>query len=656
MTQQAEQHPFQAEVSEVLSIVVNSLYSHKEIFLRELVSNASDALDKLAFQALTDHDLLSDEQELSIDIIPGKDAGTLTIRDNGIGMTHKELVDNLGTIAKSGTRQLMQSIESQDSDKKDLNLIGKFGVGFYSAFLVADKVTVTSRTTGEDSAWMWVSDGKTGFTIEESEREARGTNIILHLKEEHKKFLDEWEVRTLVRKYSDYVRHPIKLQVERTKPIGEEKDEEGNPKTEVVKEWETVNTANALWTRPKSEITDEHYNEFYKHLSHDWEDPLATTHFRVEGTQEMTGLLFVPSQQPMDLFQSKSSKGVRLYVKRVFIMEDAEELLPEWLRFMRGVIDSEDLPLNVSREILQQERVTAGIRKQVVGKSLSLLEDLAEEGETTKTTGEGDDAEETTVNRFESFWKNFGRVFKEGVHYDQGNKERISKLLRYPSSHGDGLTSLQEYVDRMPEDQESIYYVIAETLDTARNSPHIESLKARGNEVLFMSDAVDEWVVEALQKFADKGFVSAAKGSLKLPDSDEEKKEMEAQTTLFSALIEKVKGDLDEHVQEVRMTNRLTDSPACLVSDEHGMSPYLEKVLRASGQDVPVQKRVLELNPDHAVVKKLQEMVQSDSGAEGVQDWSQLLFDQALVAEGNLPSDPASFARSITKLMQKAVD
>ena len=654
MTQQAEQHPFQAEVNEVLSIVVNSLYSHKEIFLRELISNASDALDRLSFEALTNHDLLGEDSEFRIDLIPSKEAGTLTIRDNGIGMSHDDMVENLGTIAKSGTKRLMESLEGDA--KKDINLIGKFGVGFYSSFLVADKVSVTSRAPDADEAWMWSSDAKSGFTVEPSEREARGTNIILHLKDDEQSFLEEYELRNLVRKYSDYVRHPIRLQVERSEPIGDEKDDEGNPKTELVKEWETVNTASALWTRPKNEISSEQYNDFYKHMSHDWVDPLALTHFKVEGTQEMTGLLFIPGQPPMDLFQSRESKGVRLYVKRVFIMEDYEKLVPEWLRFVRGVVDSEDLPLNVSREVLQQERVTAGIRKQVVNKTLSLLEEIAEEGTTTRTEGEGDDQKEVEVNRYEAFWGNFGKVLKEGVHYDFGNRERIAKLLRYGSSRADGLTSLQDYVERMADGQESIYYVVAETVETAKGSPHIEALEKNGFEVLFMCDPVDEWVVQGLGKFDDKEFVSAAKGSLELPESEEEKKEKEVQETLFSGLTERVQSNLDEQVKEVRITNRLTDSPACLVSDEQGMSPYLEKVLRASGQEVPPQTRILELNPEHPVVQNLQEIAKDDGKAEDVKAWSQLLFDQALVAEGSLPADPAQFAKSITNLMQKAVN
>ena len=403
MTAQVEKHEFQAEVNQVLSIVVNSLYSHKEIFLREQISNASDALDKLAFRALTDHDLLKEDKDLQIDLIPSKDAGTLTIRDNGIGMSHDELIDNLGTIAKSGSKILMESL-SGDA-KEDLSLIGQFGVGFYSSFLVADKVTVTSLLAGEDKAWMWQSEAAGDFTIEECEKASRGTNVILHLKEDCKEFLEEFQIRTLVQKYSDYVRHPIRLQVEKTKKKGEGDKKE----TETVKEWEQVNTASALWTRPKSEITDDQYNEFYRHLTHQWDEPLARTHFKVEGLQQMIGLLFIPKKAPFDLFERKP-RGVRLYVKRVFIMEDCEELLPEWLRWMRGVVDSEDLPLNVSREILQQERITKAIRKQVINKTLALLENLAGEGETTRKEKDEDGKEtEIKVNRYQMFWQQFGK-------------------------------------------------------------------------------------------------------------------------------------------------------------------------------------------------------------------------------------------------------
>ncbi len=650
MAAQVEKHEFQAEVNQVLSIVVKSLYSHKEVFLRELISNASDALDKLAFRALTDHDLLKEDKELQIDIIPGKDAGTLTIRDNGVGMSHDELISNLGTIASSGSRMLMESL-SGDA-KQDLSLIGQFGVGFYSAFLVADKVTVTSLAAGEDAAWMWQSEAAGEFTVEECEKASRGTNVILHLKEDCKEFLEEFQVRNLVRKYSDYVRHPIRLQVERTKGKGEDDDDE----KETIKEWERINTASALWTRPKSEITDEQYNEFYKHLTHHWDEPLARTHFKVEGVQEMTGLLFVPTRAPFDLFEKKS-RGVSLYVKRVFIMDDCEDLLPQWLRFVRGVVDSEDLPLNVSREILQQEKVTKSIRKQVINKTLALLEELAEEGETTRKDKDEDGNEtETKVNRYQVFWQSFGKVLKEGIYYEPTHREQLSKMLRYESSRNEGLTSLQDYVDRMPEDQEAIYYVVAESTGTARHSPHIEALQKRDYEVLLMSDPVDEWVVEGLPTFADKKLVSAAKGALDIPQTESDKKAQEEKQSQYSGLLTKVKGDLDEHVKEVRLSNRLTDSPSCLVGDDQSISPYLEKILRANGQEIPEQKRILELNPDHPVVQRLQEMVADDAEGAEVKDWSQLLFDQALVAEGNLPSDPAQFAKSVTKLMQKAIE
>jgi len=649
MKSQAEKHQFQAEVNQVLSIVVNSLYSHKEIFLRELISNASDALDKLAFRALTDHDLLKEDKDLQIDLIPSKESGTLTIRDNGIGMSHDELIDNLGTIARSGSKALMESL-SGDA-KKDLSLIGQFGVGFYSAFLVADKVTVTSLAAGEEKAWLWQSAAAGDFTVEECEKASRGTNVILHLKEDCKEFLEEFQLQGLVRKYSDYVRHPIRLQVERTKEKGEGDEKE----TETVKEWERVNTASALWTRPKAEITDDQYNEFYRHLTHQWDEPLARTHFKVEGVQQMTGLLFIPKKAPFDLFERKS-RGVRLYVKRVFIMEDCEELLPEWLRWMRGVVDSEDLPLNVSREILQKEQVTKSIRKQVITKTLSLLEDLANEGETTRTEKDEDGKEtEIKANRFQAFWKEFGKVLKEGVYAEPAHREQLGKLLRFESSRNEELTSLQGYVDRMPEDQEAIYYLIAGSTETARHSPHIEALQKRDYEVLLMSDPVDEWVVESLAKFADKNLVSAAKGALDIPEQAEDQQAKE-KTDEYSGLLDRVKGGLDEHIKEVRLSNRLVDSPSCLVGDEQSISPYLEKILRASGQEVPEQKRILELNPDHPVVQRLRVMAEDDTKSAEVADWSRLLFDQALVAEGNLPSDPAQFAKSVAKLMQKAVE
>ncbi|MEZ5966815.1 MAG: molecular chaperone HtpG [Planctomycetota bacterium] len=636
-TQEAQKFSFQAEVNEVLSIVVNSLYSHKEIFLRELISNASDALDHLSFKALTDHSLLGNDKDLQIHLIPDAEARTLTIRDNGVGMTRDELVSHLGTIARSGSKKLMQSLAADK--KKDVSLIGQFGVGFYSGYLVADRITVISRAAGSDEAWQWSSEAKGEFTVEKAERATRGTDIVLHLKADESEFLEEWRLKSLVRKYSDYVRHPIRMQVTRKEKVDDKEQE----KTEL----ETVNSARALWARPKSEVTAEQYEEFYKHLSHDWEKPLAWTHFKVEGTQELTGLLFVPRKPPFDLFD-RNRKGLRLFVKRVFIMDDCEEILPEWLRFMVGVVDSEDLPLNVSREILQQDRTTKMIRKQVVKHALALLEELAKEGEIV----EKDDDKETKVERYGVFWQNFGRILKEGVHYEPTAREQIADLLRYPTSTQGGQTSLGDYVQRMQKDQPGIYYLAADNLDTAKNSPHIEALRARDLEVLYMVDPVDEWVVDALGSFQEKKFIAAAKGALDLPESDEAKKKHEEQAGALADLVAAMRNALADDVKEVRVTHRLTDSPACLVSEEHGMSAHVERMLRAQGQDLPKQKRILELNPTHAAVQRLDALRQSGQETE-LREWSQLLYDQALVAEGSLPEDPARLARAIAKLMAR---
>ncbi len=634
-TQAPQKFSFQAEVNEVLSIVVNSLYSHKEIFLRELVSNASDAIDHLSFKALTDHALLGDDKDLQIQLLADKTARTLTIRDNGVGMTRDELVSHLGTIARSGSKKLMQSLAADK--KKDLSLIGQFGVGFYSAYLVADRVTVLSRAAGQTEAWKWTSEAKGEFEVEPAARDGRGTDIILHLKDDESEFLDEWRIKGLIRKYSDYVRHPIKMLV-----THKEKDEE---KTEL----ETINSARAIWARSKSEITDEQYEEFYRHVSHDYEKPLAWTHFKVEGTQELTGLLFIPRRPPMDMLDRKR-KGLRLFVKRVFIMEDCEEILPEWLRFMVGVVDSEDLPLNVSREILQQDRTTKLIRKQVVKHALALVEQLAKEGPIEE---KGEDGEETELDRFKVFWQHFGRIIKEGVHYEPSAREQIAGLLRYPTSTRDDHTSLLDYIGRMKADQPGIYYLAADSLETAKNSPHIEALRARDYEVVYMTDPVDEWVVDSLGNFQEKKFVPAAKGALDLPESDEQKKQLESDAGTLQKLVEHMKGWLDTDVKDVRVTHRLTESPACLVADQWGMSPHVERILRAQGQDVPKQKRILELNPGHAVVKRLNELAGAGKDTEA-KEWSQLLYDQALIAEGTLPEDPSRLARAIAKLMEKA--
>ena len=636
MSSTAEKHTFQAEVNEVLSLVVNSLYSDRKVFLRELISNAADALDQLNFRALTEHDLLGDDKELRVELVRDEEANTLTIRDNGVGMTRDELIGNLGTIARSGSKKLMQSLSAEQ--KKDVSLIGQFGVGFYSAFLVADAVTVTSKKAGSDESWTWKSEAKGGFEIGEADREGRGTEITLHLKDDAKEFVQEWPVREIVRKYSDYVRWPIRMEVERTSGEGDDK------KTE--KEWLTLNQARAIWTRSKSEVEDSDYQEFYKSLSHDWNPPLAWTHFKVEGTHELTGLLYLPEKAPFDL-TDRSKSGVKLFVKRVFIMDDAQEIVPEWLRFVRGVVDSEDLPLNVSREILQKDATTRFIKKQVVSKTLTLLEELAAEGETEREV-EGSD-EKQTVDRYQQFYGEFSRNLKEGVYHEHDARERLAKLLRFHTTHGDddAMTGLADYVSRMGGEQKSIYYVAADSLAAAQASPHIEALKKHGHEVLLMTESIDEWVVDALREFDGKQLVSAAKGALDLPESEEDKKKKEEAQKELAPVLERVQKALDEHVSTVRVTDRLTDSPACLVTEEGGMSARQAKVLREAGHDVPEQKRILELNAGHAVVQKLQGL--EDDGRFA--DWSSLLYDQALLAEGSLPADPAAFSRRITDLM-----
>jgi molecular chaperone HtpG len=630
MAAAAEKHAFQAEVNEVLSLVVNSLYSHREVFLRELISNAADALDQLSFKSLTDHALLGDDKELRIELIRDAGARTLTIRDNGIGMTREELIGNLGTIARSGSKKLMQSLSAEQ--KKDLTLIGQFGVGFYSAFLVADSVTVVSRKAGSDETWVWESQAKGEFEVRSGERAGRGTDVILHLKEDAKEYVDEWPVRQVVSKYSDYVRWPIRMEVERGG--GDDKK----------REWTTLNQARALWTRPKAEVTDEQHREFYKSLSHDWNEPLAWTHFKVEGSHELTGLLYVPSKAPFDLVERRKS-GVKLFVKRVFIMDDAQEIVPEWLRFVRGVVDSEDLPLNVSREILQKDATTRFIKKQVVGKTLTLLEELAAEGETEREV----DGEKKKSDRFLVFWEQFGRLLKEGVYHDVDARERLAKLLRFRSTKDDGWHGLQQYVARMGAEQKAIYYVAADSLAIAKASPHIEALAKRGFEVLLLTDPIDEWIVDALREFDDKPFVSAAKGALELPESDEQKQQKEEKQQRLAPLTERMQKVLEQQVKQVRVTDRLTDSPACLVSEEHGMSARQERVLREAGHDVPLQKRILELNAEHPVVQKLAAL--GDDAAFA--DQAALLYDQALIAEGALPADPAAFARRLTALLAR---
>ena len=621
---------FQAEVKQLLQLMIHSLYSNKEIFLRELVSNASDACDKLRFEALNNNGLYGDDAELKIRLSFDKAARTLTISDNGIGLSREEAVAHLGTIAKSGTKEFFASL-SGDA-QKDAHLIGQFGVGFYSAFIVADKVTVISRRAGleHNQAVKWESEGAGDYSVEMVEKAGRGTDVILHLKDGEDDFLNAWKLKSIIRKYSDHITLPIVMKAEKW---DEEKKEQV-----ATDEDETVNQANALWARPKSEITEEQYQEFYKHVAHDFENPLGWIHAKVEGKQEYTQLLYIPSRAPFDLWDRNARHGVKLYVKRVFIMDDAEQLMPLYMRFVRGVVDSADLPLNVSREILQQSKDIETIRGGCVKKVLSLLEGMAD----------SDDAAEK--EKYAGFWKEFGNVLKEGVGEDFANKERIAKLLRFASTHNDTTeqnVSLADYVSRMKEGQEKIYYVTAETFLAAKNSPHLEIFRKKGIEVLLLSDRVDEWVVGHLTEFDGKPLQSVAKGGLDLGklEDEAEKKEQEKEAGEYKELTDKVKQALEARVKDVRITHRLTDSPSCLVSDEHDLSGNLARMLKAAGQKAPEVKPILEINPHHPAVQRLKyEEARFD-------DWANLLFEQAQLAEGGQLEDPAGFVKRINDLM-----
>lgn len=623
-------HSFQAEVAQLLHLVTHSLYSNPEIFLRELVSNASDACDKLRFEALNNNGLYGDDAELKIRLSFDKAARTLTISDNGIGLSREEAVAHLGTIAKSGTKEFFASL-SGDA-QKDAHLIGQFGVGFYSAFIVADKVTVISRRAGleHNQAVKWESEGAGDYSVEMVEKAGRGTDVILHLKDGEDDFLNAWKLKSIIRKYSDHITLPIVMKAEKW---DEEKKEQV-----ATDEDETVNQANALWARPKSEITEEQYQEFYKHVAHDFENPLGWIHAKVEGKQEYTQLLYIPARAPFDLWDRNARHGVKLYVKRVFIMDDAEQLMPLYMRFVRGVVDSADLPLNVSREILQQSKDIETIRGGCVKKVLSLLEGMAD----------SDDAAEK--EKYAGFWKEFGNVLKEGVGEDFANKERIAKLLRFASTHHDTTeqnVSLADYVSRMKEGQEKIYYVTAETFLAAKNSPHLEIFRKKGIEVLLLSDRVDEWVVGHLTEFDGKPLQSVAKGGLDLGklEDEAEKKEQEKEAGEYKELTNKVKQALEARVKDVRITHRLTDSPSCLVSDEHDLSGNLARMLKAAGQKAPEVKPILEINPHHPAVQRLKyEEARFD-------DWANLLFEQAQLAEGGQLEDPAGFVKRINDLM-----
>ncbi|RMD01184.1 molecular chaperone HtpG [Aquitalea palustris] len=628
MSAQKETLGFQTEVKQLLHLMIHSLYSNKEIFLRELISNASDAADKLRFEGLAKPELFENDAELKITVSFDKEARTITISDNGIGMSRDEVIANIGTIAKSGTKAFFEQL-SGDS-KKDANLIGQFGVGFYSAFIVADKVSLTTRRAGSNTAEgiRWESQGEGEYTLEQVEKAGRGTDIVLHLKEGEDELLADWALKRIVRTYSDHISIPILMKK------GSSYGENG----EVIEsdELEAVNAASALWTRSKSEISDEQYTEFYKHVAHDFTDPLAWSHARVEGRQEYTELLYIPARAPFDMWDRERKQGIKLYVRRVFIMEDSDKLMPQYLRFVRGVIDSNDLPLNVSREILQESKDIDAIRAGCVKKVLGLLEDLA--------------ANQT--EKYAAFWKEFGQVLKEGVGEDHANKERIAKLLRFASTAVDGdepTVSLSDYIGRMKEGQDKIYFITADTLAAARNSPHLEVFKKKGVEVLLLTDRVDEWVVGSLFEFDGKSLQSVAKGALDLGAlEDEADKEAQKQAEeAAKPLVEKVQSALGDKVKEVRATVRLTDSPACLVAGEHDMSAHLERMLKAAGQKVEASKPTLEINPEHVLVKRLAE--ESDAGRAA--DLAQVLYDQALLAEGGKLEDPATFVKRINKLL-----
>ncbi|WP_124553550.1 molecular chaperone HtpG [Methylophilus methylotrophus] len=621
---------FQAEVKQLLQLMIHSLYSNKEIVLRELISNASDAADKLRFEAISNGSLYENDSELKIRVSFDKDARTLTIADNGIGMRREEVINNIGTIAKSGTKEFFQNLTGDQA--KDANLIGQFGVGFYSSFIIADKVTLITRRAGETEAIKWESSGEGDFTIEATEKAGRGTEVILHLREGEDEFLNDWKLKTIVRKYSDHITLPIVMKK------SEWKDGENGEGGQMVAtdEDETINKASALWARSKSDISEEEYNEFYKHVSHDYENPMAYTHSRVEGKQEYISLLYVPGKAPFDLYDRERRQGIKLYVKRVFIMEDAEKLMPQYLRFVRGVIDSADLPLNVSREILQDSRDVEAIKNGSVKKVLGLLEDLAE----------------NKPEDYAKFWNEFGRVLKEGPGEDWANKDKIAGLLRFASTHADTEeqnVSLKAYIERMKPEQEAIYYITADTFAAAKNSPHLEIFRKKGIEVLLMSDKVDEWLLGSLTEFEGKKLQSIAKGDLDLGKlEDEADKEAKKQVEESAKeLVERIKTALGDTVKEVKVTHRLTDSPACLVAGEHDLSGNLARILKAAGQKAPDSKPILEINPTHRLVEKLK----AESDDAKFADYAHVLFDQALLAEGGQLEDPASFVKRMNSLI-----
>ena len=621
-----ETRGFETEVNQLLDLMIHSLYSNKEIFMRELISNASDACDKLRFQAVSDDSLYGDDSELKVKVAFDKEARTITITDNGIGMTRDEVIDHIGTIAKSGTKSFLSSLTGDESS--DAQLIGQFGVVFYSSFIVADEVTLKTRKAGDDieNGVSWTSKGKGEYDIQTIEKPARGTEITLHLREDEDELLNDWKLRSIITQYSDHISFPV-LMDKVTEP-----EEEGG---ETTIEEETVNQASALWTLSKSDISDDEYKEFYKHVAHDFEDPLDWIHNRVEGTNEYTSLLYLPKRAPFDLYDRESKNGIKLYVQRVFILEDSEQLMPKYLRFVRGLVDSNSLSLNVSREILQSSKVIDSIRNGSVKKILTMLEKMAK----------------NDPEKYQSFWNEFGKVLKEGPGEDFGNKEKVGKLMRFASTHTDSEdqnVSLDDYISRMNEGQEKIYYIAADTHSAAKNSPHLEIFRKKGIEVLLLSDRVDEWLTSHFTEYDGKSLQSVAKGELDLDKDDEEsKKEQEKKAKESEGLIKRMKDSLGDKVEEVRISTRLTSSPACIVLNQQDMAMHMQRLMKEAGHELPGSKPILEINTDHPIVKRLEEEKSDDKFS----DWSDILFDQAILAEGGQLDDPASFVHKLNEML-----
>ncbi len=620
-----ETRGFETEVNQLLDLMIHSLYSNKEIFLRELISNASDACDRLRFCAISDGSLYEEDIELKIRVSYDKEERSITISDNGIGMTRDEVIEHIGTIAKSGTRSFLESMTGDEKD--DAKLIGQFGVGFYSSFIVAEEVTLRTRKAGEaaDQGVEWVSEGKGEYQVTSIDRPVRGTEITLKLRDGEDEFLNDWKLRSIITSYSDHIDFPVVMD----KTI--EPEEEGG---ETTIEEETVNQASALWTRARSEISDEEYREFYKHVAHDFEDPIDWNHSRVEGTNEYTSLLYIPARAPYDLYEREPRHGIKLYVQRVFIMEDSEKLMPRYLRFVRGLIDSSDLPLNVSREILQGSKVIDSIRSGSTKKVLGMLEKMAK----------------NDPEKYQNFWKEFGRVLKEGPAEDFANRETIGKLLRFATTQTgaeEQTVSLDDYIGRMQEGQDKIYYIAADTHAAAKNSPHLEIFRKKEIEVLLLSDRVDEWLTSHLMEYDGKKLQSVAKGQLDLGDDEASEKELEEKAKGAEKLLKRMKDALEDKVEDVRVTNRLTDSPACIVLNEQDMAMHMQRILKEAGHDLPSSKPILEINPDHPIVKKLD----AEKSKKKFADWSDILFDQALLAEGGQLDDPASFVAKLNKML-----